>query len=296
MTWLKTRRFSGAIILFNGWIGCTKVAEGCLHCYAETLMDTRYGRVKWGPVGTRSLTSTWNDPLKWDREAKAAGEFHKVFCMSLADAFEDWSGQLQDSKQRPLWFNEPPTGKPVPYTLDHARQRLFDLIDKTPNLHWLILTKRPENICRMWPQDGKRRENVWLGTSISNQKNANAYIDALQTARRFTPVLFLSLEPQIGSVDLSSWLEPKPLLDWVITGGESRQGHGEPRPFSLNWARVTMDQCAAAGVPWFFKQFGSTVYDGDRKVVLNDLHGGNWDEWPEELRVRECPESFVFIY
>jgi protein gp37 len=112
---------------FNPWIGCTKVSDGCKNCYAENLMDKRYGRVKWGPQGTRVRTSeaNWKKPLKWNREAEAKGERHRVFCASLADVFED---------------------KPDQPEMEQWRLELLELIIKTPYLDWLLLTKRPENV------------------------------------------------------------------------------------------------------------------------------------------------------
>src|SRR5437764_1276645 len=114
-------------------MGCAKVAEGCLNCYAETMMDTRYGRVEWGPHGTRARTKTWGQPVKWDREASQAGERRKVFCASLADVFEDFRPTKDDSA-----FGSDP--------LSAWRSDLFRLIDQCPNLDFLLLTKRPENI------------------------------------------------------------------------------------------------------------------------------------------------------
>lgn len=250
---------------FNPWIGCQKVAEGCRYCYAENLMDHRYGRVKWGPEGTRSRTKTWRDPVKWDREAEEKGVRYKVFCASLADVFED----------RP--------------ELEPWRAELFDLIDDTPNLDWLLLTKRPQNIGRMWP-DGGFRENAWLGTSIATQADADENIDLLCQSRDLSPCLFLSLEPQIGYVDLTGKLM---FLDWVIQGGESKQGPYEPRPFDIRWAVDMAHQCAVADRPLFIKQLGSRVVSGGRPVELQDSHGGNMDEWPSSIRVRQCPEAFV---
>jgi protein gp37 len=265
---------------FNPWMGCAKVSEGCQNCYAEALMDTRYGRVQWGPNGTRVRTKTWNDPPRWDRQARAAGEKRKVFCASLADVFED----------RP--------------DLKPWRSDLFKLIDRCPNLYWLLLTKRPENVRRLW--EGPNRENCWLGTSIANQKNADEFIPRLLSCRGLGPVLFLSIEPQIGRVDLSRFLFPVPVVDWVIVGGESRQGGGEPREFNLCWAREIVRQCQEATVPCFVKQMGSRPYDLDElepdsvghrpigrvPLRLADAHGGDWNEWPEDLRVRQCPEGF----
>jgi len=272
---------------FNPWGGCSKVNEGCAHCYAEHVMDHRFGRVKWGPQGTRRRTSmgNWRQPLRWDRAAAKAGTKRKVFCASLADVFED----------RP---------KLVPW-----RNDLFDLIDATPNLYWLLLTKRPENIKKMWkPADsdlfsnqdqydhpeclyGRYRSNVWLGTSIANQDNADEFVQRLLGCRSMTNVLFLSVEPQIGRISLTPWIE---LLDWVIVGGESRQG-GLVRPFNIDWARLLRRQCQEASVPFFLKQLGTEVFDGRISLPLAGNHNDDLAEWPEDLRVRECPETYELV-
>jgi protein gp37 len=298
---------------FNPWIGCSRVNEGCKNCYAEMLMDTRYGRVQWGAHGSRSLTNTWRDPIRWNKQAAAAGEQHKVFCASLSDVFEDWTGPITDSKDRPLYLNSHsgPTHGPIspwpmtakgttsrPLTMNDLRKRLFALIDATPNLIWLLLTKRPENIATMWPEGAgiqyPLRENVWLGTSVATQKNADDFIPRLQAGRTLASYLFLSLEPQIEFVNLEEWLRGSgsgPNIDWVISGGESQQG-GEARRYDMNWARDLKDQCEQAGVPFFLKQLGSNAWSGSRKLNLKDSHGGDWMEWPEDLRVRECPETY----
>lgn len=259
-------------IRFNPWIGCAKVSEGCTNCYAENLMDTRYHRVKWGVNGTRSKTKTWREPVRWNKQAAAAGEKHKVFCASLADVFED-------------------RDELVPW-----REELFQLIDATPNLYWLLLTKRPENICNMWPDFNSNevaevyRENVWLGTSIANQKNADECIDRLTDAGLLCPVLFLSVEPQIEFVDLRPWLIEN-LVHWVIVGGESEQA-ARARPFHMEWAADMVSQCTMANVPVFVKQMGSNVFRNKKQIELKDGHGGDMAEWPEMIRVRQCPEVF----
>lgn len=192
---------------FNPWIGCAKVSPGCKNCYAETLMDQRYGRVKWGVNGTRSRTApaNWKQPLKWNREAERSGIRRRVFCASLADVFED----------RP--------------ELVEWRADLFKLIDATPFLDWLLLTKRPENIGKMYapmvlsdqkewnrannslpssglrfpdPIPGVRRHNVWLGTSVENQATADERIPHLLKAAHLARFTFLSCEPLLGPVDL----------------------------------------------------------------------------------------------
>jgi protein gp37 len=314
---------------FNPWIGCTKVSDGCKNCYAEAL-DRRWGHKRWGPSAARVRTSAanWKNPLKWDREAKAAGERHRVFCASLADVFDDHPSIQND------W-----------------RIDLLKLIEMTPNLDWLLLTKRPEKIEATIAETWGRSflihplDNVWLGTTVENQEQAEKRIPALLSVP--AKVRFLSCEPLLGPVDLSTWLEaidhcnqcgaenklqvgdrcPQcggqdtliatwgleqaeryrtgdryadggpapaedgPQLTWVIVGGESGRG---ARPFDLAWARSIRDQSATAGVPVFVKQFGAQAinsgFDPAQAVLTKDRKGGDWSEWPADLRVRQFPE------
>lgn len=254
---------------FNPWIGCTKVSAACDHCYAET-WGHRFG-VEWGNQPRRRTSeSNWHGPLKWDRAAKAAGVRRRVFCASLADIFDN---QV-----------------PVAWRAD-----LWSLIARCPNLDWLLLTKRPQNIAEMlpiaygfelmagrpWPWP-----NVWLGTTTENQEEADRRIPLLLD----TPaaVRFISAEPLLGPIDLSEWLwrfkpcdncpcpdpqasrvgyeeccrEPEMLsspLHWVIVGGESGAG---ARPIqNPQWARDLRDQCTAADVAFHFKQWGEFAPD-----------------------------------
>ena len=169
---------------FNGWIGCSKVSAGCANCYAETLMDTRYGRAVWGPDGTRSLTceTTWSQPLKWNKEAQGSfqqvetldGRIYRgtikqmaalelpmdsiqwagparprVFCASASDVFEEWDGAMCDHR-----------GHEIDGNMETWRRRLFALIMVTKNLDWLILTKRPEN-ARRWFSE-VTPDDIWV--------------------------------------------------------------------------------------------------------------------------------------
>ncbi len=124
------------------------------------------------------------------------------------------------------------------------------------------------------------------------QKNVDEYIPPLLEAKHLAQFLFLSVEPQIGNVDLKDYLFPTPLVDWVIIGGESKQGKDEPRPYDIEWARFSRTQCRMAGVPLFIKQFGSNVYDNGVRVHFKDHHGGDIAEWTPDLIVRECPETY----
>src|SRR5690242_18927228 len=134
---------------FNPWIGCQHVSPGCDHCYAETMMDHRYHRVEWGPHGKRVRTSetNWRKPVQWAKRGRDSGARARVFCASLADVF--------DNKVDRGW-----------------RVDLFNLIKETPELDWLLLTKRPENCEKMLPSDwGNGYPNVWLGTTAEDQQH-----------------------------------------------------------------------------------------------------------------------------
>ena len=270
---------------FNPWIGCTKVSEGCQHCYAEQMMDKRYGKVKWGPQGTRVRTSlaNWKKPLKWNREAAKAGKRARVFCASLADVFEIHPSQ----------------------DLDEWRHDLFMLIQQTPHLDWLLLTKRPENVMPYlrhgWGTD--LPDNVWLGTSVENQQAAFKRIPELLKVP--AAVRFLSMEPLLGQVHLDlmdgvffdSWmpfdwqrLDP-PGIHWVIVGGESGPNARSIHP---DWVRDIREQCVGAGVPFFFKQWGQWVHDPEdwnaaaglmrrvgKKAAGRLLDGVEWNQFPQ---------------
>jgi len=323
---------------FNPWIGCAKVHAGCAHCYAEADQDKRRGRVAWGPHGTRSKTAAanWRGPLTWNREAEggicvqcgrwddlgsadcycgqygAIGETRRprVFCASLADVFENWQGQIVDHQKNVLWWRSDRGVAPAEQTrpsvkadriatMDDLRRDLFALIDATPHLDWLLLTKRPENIARFWGWGGSeaepmRRDNVWLGTSVSDQASAAKQIPELLACRDLSPVLFLSCEPLLGPIELEYDADcfANPSIDWVIAGGESGPN---ARPLHPDWARGLRDQCAAAGVPFFFKQWGEWlpgVSFGRDETPIGTFPAGKFarHEWVE-VEDHESPVS-----
>jgi protein gp37 len=267
---------------FNPWTGCTKVSDGCKHCYAETLMDHRYHKVKWGPQGKRLRTAKqyWKQPLKWNEtwfvECDVCGQRQvfnqhgrcskcqhpmvatmrrarqRVFCASLADVFEEKRDQMEE--------------------MDQWRSELVQLIEQTPNLDWLLLTKRPENVEWMLevalfsngvePQAGawlKAHPNVWIGTSVENQKMADERIPHL--VRIPARIHFLSVEPMLGPIDLDlrgkhygiDYDDYSEDVSWVIGGFESGSEARVPNPDDM---RSLRDQCRAADIPFFFKQWG----------------------------------------
>jgi protein gp37 len=317
---------------FNPWIGCTKVSEGCLNCYAEDQMANRWKKCGWGPQSPRVRTSkaNWRKPLLWERvsprfmecavckgreargwdgyayknctnhdclslsETESRRVRQRVFCASLADWLDD--------------------AVPIEWLAD-----LLALIMATPHLDWLLLTKRPElwgkriegvlqwieghadweiNIkhhllaLRNWLADwfvlGIPPRNVWLGTSVENQEQANRRIPHL--LRIPAVVRFLSCEPLLGPINLrrivlqksnnpdrsqpdisfdalQGWMggtdQDRSLIHWVIAGGESGR---RARPMHPDWTLSLLDQCQAANVQFFFKQWGEW-----RPVVASDF-------------------------
>lgn len=256
---------------FNPWIGCTRVSPACDGCYAAALMGGeggRFTRVQWGGPGVgegtrdRTAPSTWAKVRKWNKLASDAPGQTFVFCASLADVF--------DNAVPPEW-----------------RRDLFDLIRATPNLTWLLLTKRPGNIVKLFegalgPEalvpDAPGRVYEWprnaaIGCTVVTQEEADRDVPKLLAAKAaLNPAFaFLSMEPLLGPVDISMYLlgiddvtgQTTPWVDWVITGGETDQGAHKARPADPAWFRSLRDQCAAAGVPFHFKQWGEWVSESE---------------------------------
>lgn len=255
---------------FNPWMGCTKVSPGCEHCYAERDMAIRHKLVTWGPGAPRRRTSeaNWAQVLKWNRKAHEALTQRRVFCASLADVFDN---EVDDA-----W-----------------RQDLWRLIQRTPNLDWLLLTKRIGNVKEMLPDEIARMSNVWLGITVVNQEEVERDVPKLVATRTHGP-RWLSMEPLLECVDLCDTLgmwwndtmqcfEAKGRrfnpdgIDWVVVGGES--GH-HARPMQDGWADSLRQQCRAAGVPFFFKQQSQANAPGTFK---------DFDSFPKHLKVREFP-------
>ena len=216
---------------FNPWTGCTKISSACDNCYAQVHQDQRFGRVKWGAGEARARTSeaNWKKPLKWDREAALSGTRPFVFCASLADVF--------DNEVNPQW-----------------RADLFDLIEQTPRLVWLLLTKRIGNVPRMV---SSLPENVALGATMANQAEYDRDAPKLEGfARVLNPVFtFGSFEPLLGPIQMHEEDAP----DWIIVGGESGRG---ARAMDLKWARDLRDQSTRFDRVFNFKQVGAQVGHG----------------------------------
>lgn len=268
----------------------------------------------WGKEGTRVVAaeSYWREPLKWNAEAAKSGVRKRVFCASLADVFEDWQGKVHNHKGEVIlesylgdardtfdesigrWEECDDKQGWHALSLSSVRLDLFKLIDATPWLDWLLLTKRPENIRRMWVPVAEHyspayvsggeivgpdyvtenyRSNVWLGATCENQEQADRRIPELLKCRDLAPVLFLSMEPLLGPVDLLPLVRKgspnfensvcdftgafdEAAINWLIDGGESGPN---ARPSHPDWFRSLRDACAEAGVAYHHKQNGAWV-------------------------------------
>ena len=298
---------------FNPWIGCTKVSPACDHCYAARQDAFR----KWTPEGwggprRRTSDALWEKPGRWNAqefvECASCGyrcelrHFHAVdgpadWTMCPACSGADWHGARRRvfcASLADVFDNQVP---------DEWREDLFELIRTTPNLDWLLLTKRPQNIVRMVRAHGAIAgngtrylpDNVRLGTTCEDQQRADINIPALLRTRAELGArsLFISIEPMLGPVDLTvdglvcstacpwcadhgadpdtgavehcrrcEWTGKSDEwgIDWVICGGESGP---QARPMHPDWVRSLRDQCAAASVPFHFKQWGEWAADPD---------------------------------
>jgi protein gp37 len=218
----------------------------------------------WGPRAQRKpVKSVWSNVRKWNRAAKKAGERRRVFCMSMGDFFE-----------------------PRP-EVEAIRVEAWKLIRECDALDWQILTKAAEHIAEFLPPDwGEGWPHVWLGVSVENQEWADKRIPLLLAVP--ARVRFLSCEPLLGRIDLylagalrtifwnTRVIGGRPpvaeSVSWCIVGGESGPNH---RPMDPVWAVALREQCANAGVPFFFKQAS-----GARPGMGSMPDGSTPREWP----------------
>lgn len=255
---------------FNCWWGCIEDGPECDNCYARSFAK-RTGHNVWG-LGDRRFFEEkhWKEPILWNFRAEEAGERRRVFCGSMMDIGECRSDE-------------------VGYRMDRERAKLWDLIERTPWLDWLLLSKRPQNFPRILPlhwrhETGGMPANVWLGTTAGTREGWEKRVKYL---RKLEPVVrFVSVEPMLEdmtNVDLTG-------INWLIVGGESGGG---ARSMHIGWAQTLMMQSRAARIATFFKQFGSRPlrgYGAGELVKLRDKKGGDRSEIPGDWP-REFPES-----
>jgi protein gp37 len=283
---------------FNAWMGCRKVAPECKNCYIVRQTPLRVRNIEHGSQRVRTAESTWKQPLAWNRMAEKQGTRPRVFCLSLGDWLDD--------------------EVPIEWLAD-----LLNLICITPNLDWLLLTKRPQNWAKRMEQiliflsgpglsideamlrtfvsnwlegwegvtytAASRGENIWIGVSAGADQAAALAIPAR--------IHFLSCEPMLHPMDTTHAAG----FDWIIFGGESGK---HARPTDIQWIRDGVKFCRANGVAPFVKQMGANLiherypraerefnnFGRVENFEFKDSHGGDMSEWPEDLRVREFPK------
>lgn len=242
---------------WNPWSGCHKVSAGCKFCYMYRDKD-RFGL---DPTVVQRSKSRFNDPLKWE-------DGRLIFTCSWSDFFVEEADQWRDEA--------------------------WDIIRKTPHHTYQILTKRPHRIADCLPHDwGDGWDNVWLGVSIEDQKVCYPRLQWL--LRTPAKVRFISAEPLLSSIffDFGSpfGYEPmtiKKMVDWVIVGGESGNDTGKwrYRECNIHWIEAVIGQCQLHNIPVFVKQLGTGL---SKQLGLKDRHGGDINEFPEHLRIRQMP-------
>ena len=263
---------------------CIKVSDGCKNCYAERMNRWRGTGEPFTPAGMANVELFMDDAEMRKLETfkprgpfKAGGTRAMVFPFDMTDLFQD---AVPSS-----WI-----------------QRFFNVVEKRRNIIWQVLTKRPARAYLELRAFGRKLPNLWLGTSIENQDVEHFRTYDLREIHDLVGLLFLSIEPLLGPVNLGCDLIG---MSWVIVGGESGCG---ARECQIDWVRLIRDRCLVTGVAFFMKQVGRSIlstvkedfghpdnrfFDAPLQLYryrVADSHGGNPEEWPEDLRVREWPK------
>lgn len=263
----------------NFIIGCAPAGPGCDACYASAFAFQKW-KIEFKPGGERRETkSGFTEPLRWQRMHERGQVMMKndrekvpvwVFACSLSDFFDkEW-----------------PAG---------VRDRAWAVIRECRSIRWQIVTKRVGIAHRMLPSDwddGRNYPHVGIVTTMVNQEEIDRDMPKLRALKTVHGVRWigLSIEPQLGMIVLGDWLKD---LDWVITGGESKQGDHKPRMYDLNWPAALVRECFAADVPIFVKQMGDNPhYMGGYTKQFGGNGGGDQSKWPEHLRVQKMPTIY----
>lgn len=291
---------------WSPWRGCTKVSPGCANCYAETLSRRNPAVLgQWGRGKPRVLAKNWGDPVRWNKmHVESGGAHHGQPSPRVFPSLCDWL----DEEVSPAWLAD-----------------FMALVNLTPHLDWLLLTKRPENwreridaaalastpFHQRWLVEwlkGNPPQNVWFGVSVEDQERAEERVPMLSKIPAV--VRWLSVEPMLGPLDLRLVSRatgfPKHItadgrciglpgpIDWIVVGGESGPG---ARPCHTGWIRDIVLGAQRADVPVFVKQLGARAVESsmstneERELQLNHPKGGDPDEWPDAIRVRQFPNT-----
>ncbi|HEY1602286.1 MAG TPA: DUF5131 family protein [Pirellulales bacterium] len=249
-------------------------------CYAGVI-TSRFGKTNPGLANDFDVVE-----LAPGRMAEAAGwnDLRGTQRAGAGDKAKPWLDHLP----RLIFVSDMADALSVAVPFDYLRDEI--IVNVASELgrrhHWQWLTKQPQRMAEFsawleqqgiqWPA------NLWVGTSITTQATTSRIRRLLNVGNHNT-IRFLSVEPQEQAIDLSAYIGN---LDWIIQGGESGP---KSHTFDLGWARDIRDRCRTLGVPYFLKQLGRRVSDGGQPVKFKDASGGDWSEWPADLRVRLMP-------
>ena len=228
---------------FNPWHGCTKVSPACDNCYAENIVRS-HGFHVWGKDAERRQMGAdhWREPQKWNAQAGKEGRRYNIFCGSLCDVME------------------------VRPDLDPYREALWWTIERTPNLNWMLFTKRADQYRSKLPKEWLKnpRNNVWLITTVEHAD----YLWRLGAILKVPAVVHgVICEPMLSRIPL-----PRPFLKlgpraWVIAGGERGAGR-RSKVTEVEWLRELRDAALGSDVPFFFNQWGEFAPSGDGVIQL----------------------------
>lgn len=294
---------------WNPTVGCSLVSPGCTNCYAmktAASLERRFGSGKYSGLTTEVKgIPVWNGVVRLDPEALTQPlrwrRGRRIFVNSMSDLFHEALSdsdilQVLDVVRRCSYDGGSNCGKMIG---EHTFQVLTKRADRMAKFMPMLRFNNTAGSgdCALYLDDDKYppvvMRNLWLGVSVEDQARADERIEPLLA----TPaaVRFLSCEPLLGPLDLK-----KPVrriaatrIDWVIVGGESGP---RARPFGIEWAQSIVAQCVTDKVPCFVKQIGSNPTVGTVPMAYltgyasRDRKGGDWAEWPEDLRVREFPK------
>lgn len=259
----------------NGGHWCKKVSPGCANCYSETQNQSNY----FGFASHLKYTGETPDLILDEKVLQSWVKLkkpHKIFVCSMTDMFGEWVSEE--------WI-----------------LKIFTYFRKCPQHTFQVLTKRPEKmhdiVSRIWWEDGQALlwgetitasplPNVWLGTSIENQKALDSRFNSLRELRWKGWTTFYSVEPLLEKVNLDLQNYG---VDWVIVGGESGKG---ARPCNYEWVLDIVEQCQKAGTPVFVKQLGTNYFQEGVSIKVKGK-GGDIHELPSRLQVREFPKVLV---
>lgn len=288
----ETSKIAWTDATINFWIGCAKVAQGCRNCYAEGFAK-RVGADVWGQDKPRRLViGAHQTAHKLERAFRKdpALRRRRAFVSSLSDFFDEATAPIVDHLGRAIYVADGGVRTATPtshrLTVGHLRAEAWETMTTTAGVDFLILTKRPENVLGYWYDRGKPLDNIWLGISAATDAEYTNAIEWLHELRPLARYTFISAEPMVENITprldgFSRYHGP----DWVIVGGES--GH-HARPCRVEWIRrfVEARRRSPNGARLFVKQLGSNCAD---RAGLTDEKGGDPEEWPADIRVREFP-------